>query len=61
MFLLLMVIVVWDMEEGFFRVRSFRKGVEGGKGTGATLVGEGDGRAGCDVGHSEREMAEGHL
>ena len=61
MFLLFMVIIVWDVEKGFFCVWPFRKGVEGGKGTGATLVGESDGRAGCDVGHSEREIAEGHL
>jgi len=56
-----MVIIVWDVEEGFFCVWSFREGVEGGKGTGATLVGESDGRAGGDVGHSEREIAERHL
>jgi hypothetical protein len=61
MFLSLRVIIVWDVEEGFFCVWSFREGVEGGEGTGATLVGESEGRARGDVGHSEREMAEGHL
>jgi hypothetical protein len=62
LFLLLWVVITWDVKEGFFWVGSFWEGVEGCKGTGATLIGESDGGAGGDVGHSERkrEMV-GHL
>ena len=61
-FLLLWVVITWDVKERFFCVGSFGEGVEGGKGPRATLVGESDGGAGGDVGHSRREMVEeGHL
>jgi hypothetical protein len=60
-FLLLWVVITY-VKERFFWVGSFGEGVEGGKGPGATLVGERDGGAGGDVGHSGREMVEeGHL
>jgi len=57
-FLLVIVIIVRDVEEGFFWGGSSRKGVKRRKSTGATLVGERDGGAGGDVGHSEGR--EGH-
>jgi len=61
-FVLFWVVITLDVKEGFFWVGSFWEGVEGCKGTGATLVGESDGGAGGDVGHSERGMVEeGHL
>ena len=62
LFLLLWVVITWDVKEGSFCVGSFGEGVERCKGTGAMLVGESDGGAGGDVGHSEREREEeGHL
>jgi hypothetical protein len=52
LFLLVIVIIVRDVEEGFFGGGRSREGVKRGKSPGATLVGESDGGAG-DVGHSE--------
>jgi hypothetical protein len=57
-FLLVIVIIVRDVEEGFFGGGESREGVKRGKRTGATLVGESGGGAGGDVGHSGRK--EGH-
>jgi hypothetical protein len=52
-FLLVIVIIVRDVEERFFLGGRSRKGFERRKSTGATLVGESNGGAGGDVGHSE--------
>jgi len=60
-FLLLTVVIVGDVEKGFFGGGGSRKRVERGESTWATLVGKRDGGAGCNVGHSERETAEGDI
>lgn len=53
-FVLVIVIIVRNVEEGFFWGGRSGKGVKRRKSTGATLVGKSDGGAG-DVGHSEGE------
>ena len=53
--LLVIVIIVRDVEEGFLGGGGSREGVRRGKRTGATLVGESGGGAAGDVEHSEGE------
>ena len=54
-FLLVIVIIVSNVEEGLFGCGRSGKGVKRRKSTWATLVGESNGGAGGDVGHSEGE------